>query len=226
LNSHIILFWLIIALMTLLALTFILLPFFKLGTSRKLATLLLIITPVFALTYYLKFGASQPMAEKMLAEQRASQIQSEITRLGSKENIIIALQQRLQENPESAQGWYLLGRMYLMNQNYQSAMNAFDKANSLEPNKPETMLSYAEASYFYQHQTLDGKALQLLNEVLKTNPENNDAINLLAINAYQHKHYQQAIDYWKTLLAKFPADSEDENVLLTMIHNAKQKINS
>lgn len=223
-NYPIILFWLIIAVMTLAAGCFLAFPLIKSKTQPIFSTALLLSTVLFAIPVYLKLGASTGVTEQLVAEQKAQDVKVALAKMGSNENIIKALLQRLQENPNSAQGWYLLGRMYLIGQHYENAFQAFAKANQLQPHHIDTMLSYAESSYFYHHQTLNPDAQALLNEILSIESDNIDAINLLAINAYQQAHYQQAIDYWEKLLEKFPSDSEDEKALLAMIHNAQGKL--
>lgn len=223
-NDSILLYWLIIAVMTLTALAFLCLPLLKSKSNVKLFIFLIVFLPIAALTGYLMQASHQLVTEKLLADQREGEVKAELAKLGNNENIIKALKQRLQENPDSAEGWYLLGRMYLLTKEYKNAAMAFDKANHLNPNQMEIMLSYAEASFFDHHQTLDAKAEQCVNAVLKIEPSNVNAINLLAINAYQHKKYQQAIDYWRQLLVKFPSNSEDAKILMAMIDEAHRRI--
>ncbi len=130
-----IIFWSIIILMTLLAVGIFFFPLrhwillkpgravaISLGTTFSLGLM--------AGGLYWKLGASQPLTDYLLAEKKQAQIVAELARLGSVENIIAQLKQRVEQHPDS-RGWYLLGRLYLQTQQFELAAQAFEKAKSL-----------------------------------------------------------------------------------------------
>ncbi|MFU8797371.1 MAG: tetratricopeptide repeat protein [Gammaproteobacteria bacterium] len=68
------------------------------------------------------------------------------TELGhSADTVIKRLKKQLETNPNSAKGWYLLGKLYLSQENYTEAVEVFAKANHLQPDDPETLLNYGQA---------------------------------------------------------------------------------
>ena len=79
-------------------------------------------------------------------------------------------------------------------------------------------LQYAQALYFSKQVV---QAKRLMKQVLKQHPDNAIALNVLALDASQHHHYQQAIDYWESMLVQFPAQSEQRSQLLKAIADAQ-----
>jgi cytochrome c-type biogenesis protein CcmH len=193
-------------------------------TNYLIALGLLILLPVVALALYWKIGSSQQLAQWLQSKQQAAVVQAEITQFGSTENIIVALREKLRQNPNSARGWYLLGKLYLSQQQFSPAAAAFTKANQLHPNDPETMQSYAESLFFANQQKLTPQSRALLDQVIALQPQNVDALNLVAMGAYRQGDYQTAINYWEKLLPFFPPQSEDGKALLDVIAKAQQKL--
>lgn len=189
-----------------------------------LAFLIAIALPITAITYYINTGASQALTQKIVLAQKSAEIKKEMANLGTPDKIITALKQRLQQDPNSARGWFLLGRIYLSTQQYEEAVGALAKANQLTTNQPDILLPYAEALYFANKPSMNAKALQILNQLLKIQPNNINALNLIALNAYADKQYQQAIDYWEKILPQFAQDSTDQKALLGMIADAQRHL--
>lgn len=186
--------------------------------------ILLIALPIIAIFLYWHWGHSQEVSQSFLIKQQAANVQAEIRRFGSVQSIARTLQQKLQQTPDP-QGWFLLGKLYLGEQQFHNAVEAFSQANALKPGDADIMLLYAQSLFFANHESLNSQSADLLNKVLQKNPNEVNANNLLAINAYHHGDYQTAINYWEKLLEQFPANSEDSQNLLAMIDSAEQRLN-
>jgi cytochrome c-type biogenesis protein CcmH len=141
-----ILFYLMLAAMTLVAAGFLFLPQLRRRNWSKsgigLSILLLILLMTVAGGMYRQLGASKQLAE--------------LNKLEKLDQIIVQLKRHLESNPDG-HGWYLLGRLYLNKQQLQAALVAFTKANQLSPNKPEIVFAYAQtlnwlAMDSFQHQ--------------------------------------------------------------------------
>lgn len=226
-----IIFWLIFSLMTLIAMSFLITPFFRQSAQTAVATnntgkntiyLLLLLLPVLAITLYLKLGASEKMAEQQNLLEKSTLINAEIKKLGSLQNIILKLKEQIAENPD-AEGWSLLGRLYLKSQQFKDAAHAFAQANQLTPNQLAILIPFAESLYFANNQVLTPQAKQLLSQALRQQPNQPDALNLLAMHAYQTKAYLDAIHYWEQLLPQLPTESAEQKQLLQLIAKAQQK---
>ena len=78
--------------------------------------------------------------------------------------------------------------------------------------------------FFANGRKLSPDDVALLAPILKRDPNNVNAINLLAIDAYLQHHYQTAVSYWERLLLIFPPDSADSKAVLQMIAKAQKNI--
>lgn len=220
-----ILFWILIISMTVVAMSLVLFPVFN-GSYSSLTqrNITLVILgcglPILAIICYLQWGNSHGLKLALNAKQQALAVQKLRTQLQTPDQVIQALQKRLKQEPNNAKGWFLLGRVYVSLQAFKEASEAFAQAEKLDPNNPEVLFQYAQALYFYHH-SLQGKATELLIKLLKSNPNNDLAINLLAIAAYEAGHYQEAINYWEKLLPNYATDSPDGQALLTAIAKAQ-----
>src|SRR6202044_2687522 len=111
--------------------------------------------------------------------------------------------------PQSAEGWYLLGKLYLSNRNYGQAESSLNKAYQLGPDHAEYLLALAKANFLNHEGHLNSSLETALKTQLKSIAQPIDALNLLAANAYQRKDYRQAIKLWRQALTLTPPDSPD-----------------
>ena len=190
------------------------------GPSYRLAILLAVLLPLAAIMLYFHWGASNKVVQAFEIQKRTQEIKIQIARMGSPDKIIQELKMRVEANPKDARGWYLLGRLYFSAGQFQPAINAYKTANQLKPNTAEIMTSYAESEFFLHNRKLTTQAHELLNKVLKQNPNYINALDLLAVNAYFNKNYQLAINYWQRIILLLPSDSKDEKQLQKMIAGA------
>jgi cytochrome c-type biogenesis protein CcmH len=136
--------------------------------------------------------------------------------------VIQALQQHLAHEPNSAQGWFLLGRLYASQQKYEDASKAFARANTLQPDQMNILINYVMS--LFMQRTVDNQQIEtLLKHALTLEPQNDTALNLLAINFYQQQQYDKAISIWEKLSEKYPPDTTDGKTLLKAISIAQQK---
>jgi cytochrome c-type biogenesis protein CcmH len=224
-------FWTTIIGMTLIALGFVAKPllFSRVNFSEKIihqkiyTILLLCIFPITAIGLYLKLGANEQVSAQLQQVQKNNLLNEQIKKLGSLQHIILTLKQKVSENPD-AKGWSLLGHLYLKNQQFKEAAAAFEQADQLTPNQPNIWVAYAESLYFLQGQHLTKKAKRLLTQTLQQQPNQPDALNLFAINAYQQGDYATAIRYWALLLPQLRAGSVEQQKLGQLMRKAREKI--
>lgn len=137
-------FWLGMVFLILTALSFVWLPCYQasressVGISPLILTFISLAMMVFSGIVYYYWGASSAVAK----QEAYNQLQSEI---GSPQQLIVRMLAHLKEHPESAQGWYLLGKIYLSLGQYVEARDALAKAIQLQPDQPEYLLNYQKA---------------------------------------------------------------------------------
>ncbi len=106
------------------------------------AALAVVVIPAGAFGLYLNLGTpsipDQPFAARELAGRTAGAASGNGTQgPASMETAVARLAERLQANPEDADGWILLGRSYVTIERYAEAAEAFHRALQLKGSEPD-----------------------------------------------------------------------------------------
>lgn len=191
--------------------------------ASNTAYLLGIGLPLGAIVFYLSIGEPQritnpapvgaPPSASSAAPQERSQEQIEAN--------VAKLAQRLESNPNDAQGWMMLARSYSSMGKFSEAANAYVKATELNPKNADLLAEYAFATAMSEGRSLQGKPAELINRALKIDPENLKALQLAGTAAFDSKDYKKAIDYWQRVLKKVPPGSEVAEAINERINEAK-----
>jgi len=86
---------------------------------------------VFSFGIYHFTANTSAISEWLLHGKKHYELQLQVNRLGGIEGIIQRVKQKLEKDPTDAQGWLILGKMYLMQGDEKKAKFAFDKAKEL-----------------------------------------------------------------------------------------------
>jgi cytochrome c-type biogenesis protein CcmH len=142
----------------------------------------------------------------------------------STQALIDKLKLRLDKTPASAHGWYLVGKLYVHQKDMSRAKEAFEQAHQLSPDDDEITVYYAQSVWDLNHQQFDKPTRTLLRALLKKHPTQPDALAMLAMDAYQQRHYKAAINYWERLLSKVPPQSVEAKAIQKAIATANQQL--
>ena len=112
--------------MTIMALSFVLMPLVRAKQQRSSA-LLVVALPAFAALIYLAVGS--PDVES--ATTHAAVDRNESAGVGSVSSLTAGLEARLREQPDDAQGWLLLAKSYVYLQRMDEARHAYARAAEL-----------------------------------------------------------------------------------------------
>jgi len=194
------------------------------STQKNLGWAILISVPVLALGLYWKLGAWRELDHYWMQKQQAVLVKNALAQIKDPQQLVEQLKQFLQTHSHDAKGWHLLGNLYMHQDNYPGAVQAFAYAVKNDAEKIEYKVSYAQALFFVNDNKLTDQAQLLLKQVLLKEPNHIDAMNLLAINAYNQHQYQRALNYWEKLVAFFPPESRDAQVLYSMIAKAQKAL--
>ncbi|HEU5132544.1 MAG TPA: c-type cytochrome biogenesis protein CcmI [Pyrinomonadaceae bacterium] len=191
--------------------------------ARNTAYLLGIGLPLIAIVFYMTIGepdritnpapVGRPPSAASAAPPERTQEQIEAN--------VAKLAQRLQSNPNDAQGWAMLARSYSSMEKYSDAANAYAKATELNAKDADLWAEYAFATGMAEGRSLEGKPTELINRALKVDPENPKALQLAGSAAFQARDYKKAIDYWHRVLKKVPPGSEVAETINARINEAK-----
>jgi cytochrome c-type biogenesis protein CcmH len=127
---------------------------------------------------------------------------------GNFEDMIGRLAERMKNEPDNLQGWMLLARSYHETQQFDKAVEAYEKVLTMAPDNLDAKSFYA-MSLGQLNGNFSGKPLELASEVIKTAPKNHNALWILGAAAAENGDAKKAEGYIRTLRAEFPKDSED-----------------
>lgn len=149
-------------------------------TARWLTTVAIaLVIPGVALLTYTRLG--QPhLSETPVAAPAADAMNQQ-----SMDSMLAQLEQRLQENPDSAEGWMLLGRSYMVMARYADAVTAFEHAYALLGDVPQVMLQYADALAMTNNGRIGPRARDLVERTIALEPDNIAALWLAGLAAVE-----------------------------------------
>ncbi len=211
--------WLLFCLLILMLLA-VGIAIYPLRKNRGVMILAPVLVAVAGLAYW-HWGAWSGWVEYLQTGKKQQRIQAMMQSIKNPGELIAKLRLTLENEPDSARGWYLLGRLYVSQNQWQQADEAFARAHRLQPENEQITVNYAQNLWQLNHQKFDETSRALLKGVLDKNPEQPDALAMLAMDAYSRHDYQQAIDYWQHLLKFVPPQSEEAQAIRKAIAKAQ-----
>lgn len=134
---------------------------------------------------------------------------------------VASLAKKLEQNPNDAASWAMLGRSYINLEKYPEASNAYQKASALKTGDADLLLEYAFSLAMANGRQLQGRPAELVKQALQIAPENPSALQLAGSVEFEAKNYKQAIVYWQKLLAKTSGDPELTQAITSKLNEAK-----
>lgn len=172
---------------------------------------------------YFGSGSSVWAYERHLDEQRHAQ--AVLKTYKRPEILIQRLQAHLSAQPNSARGWYLLGRLYASQHQWRASLQAFQHAYQIQPQDENTAINYAQSLLSSGERADRVQARQILKAVLQQNPQQVDALGMLAMDAqWQHRN-QQALKYWQQLLGLLPSNATEADIVRKAILSIQSQQN-
>lgn len=127
------LFYCFILILLLTALSFIVIPFIR--NKAIFSKSFLIISSfmtIFSLGIYFFLGSELDLKNWLTKGQKHYALLEQVDNLGGIDGMINRIQAKLDNNPNDAQGWSILGKLYLAKNDQENAEKAFKKAKSLK----------------------------------------------------------------------------------------------
>ena len=186
------------------------------GTAAILAGTI----PVVALVLYVALGNFDAFAPSGARVARNAGGEHEVTR-EEIDGMAAKLAERLQREPDNAEGWAMLARTYYALNRYNDAVPAFERATTLLPNDAGLLADYADAVGAAEG-GLHGKAAALIARALAVDPTHWKALALAGTVAFERKEYGKAADYWEKTKANVPPNSPLASSIDSSIAEARQ----
>ncbi|RVT49203.1 tetratricopeptide repeat protein [Rheinheimera sediminis] len=114
----------------------------------------------------------------------------------------LALRTKISKEGDDAVAWFVIGRIWLSKGMLDDAIEAFEKALALTPNRINVLISYSQALLVAGSDEHLAKAARSLSAVLQQDPDNTDALSMLAMVAEERGDQDQAQQAWQLLLPK------------------------
>ena len=114
------------------------------------------------------------------------------------ESLVESLAQKLEQDPDNLEGWFLLGRSLMSLGRYNEAMQAFEVVNSKLPEpQPGVLLALANAVAMSQEGRLEGRPAALVQQALVLDPQSTTALWLAGMAAEEAGDLESALRYWE-----------------------------
>jgi cytochrome c-type biogenesis protein CcmH len=123
------------------------------------------------------------------------------------EGMVQALADKLQKNPNDANGWHMLARSYVVFQRMPEAAQAYDRAYQLNKSDPNLLADYADVLAMVNGRSLEGRPEQLVKEALKLDPKHQKSLSLVGTAAFNRGDFNGAANWWTKLLETVPPGS-------------------
>jgi cytochrome c-type biogenesis protein CcmH len=180
-----------------------------------------LLVPIFASLIYWKAGnpdaTSVRVPETVMPPMNTTQPMGgdghEMTELGV---MAQRLAEKLEKNPENADGWALLAHTYVEIKQHQNAIAAFEKATQMISNDPQLFADYADALAVTNSGKFDSKTTDLVEKALKIDPNHPKALLLAGTIAFKNADYTKAISIWEHLK---PLISKEDTELMQDLAN-------
>ncbi len=186
----------------------------KATQGRWIVYVIVLLLPLLSVLAYLQLGEPDAL-QKAQMQQQAKTANINI------DAMIAKLQQHLQEKPDDARGWFMLGRTYNYLKHYQQAADAFAKAYALAGENEDVMLQYADALAMANGGRLSGKPAELIFKVLQRSPNSVMALWLGGMAKAEAGDSQQAMQYWRSLEKLLEPGSQSHQELLRLMAAVK-----
>jgi cytochrome c-type biogenesis protein CcmH len=138
------------------------------------------------------------------------------------EAMVEKLAQRLQNRPDDAEGWAMLGRSYRVLGRNAEAAEAYAKAERVVLADSRLLVDYAESLALAHGGNLQGKPAELVARALELDPGNPLALMLSGAVSFQREDYAGAIRQWAKVQALLAPGTEEARTVGDSIAKARE----
>jgi cytochrome c-type biogenesis protein CcmH len=126
----------------------------------------------------------------------------------SPQSMVARLARKLERDPRDLNGWLMLGRSYLVLEQYPLALRAFERADRLAGGKnADALVGQAESLAMSDESQLDGRAGRLIEQALTLDPNSGKALFFGAAAAVRRGQLPLARERFEKLLSQNPPEA-------------------
>ena len=174
--------------------------------GKWMAALIVLAVPAASVVLYFMLGEYRVIENPRLAQAQAQIPAHAQAQQGAAapqmtlQEMETAIKERLRENPEDVEGWFMLGRTMMAKQQYAEAVTAFQRSNDLMADEPGILFALADALAMQNNGNLLGEPEELVLRGLELAPRFPNGLWLAGMAAEQRQDYKSAHRYWTQLL--------------------------
>ena len=137
--------------------------------------------------------------------------------------MVTQLAARLERDPDNVEGWIMLGRSYVMLQDFTGAMATYRKLGDRIPANPDVLTDWADVLAGAQGRRVSGEAERLVVRALALDPKHIKALALAGTAAFQRQDFAAASAHWERILGQVPPGEDLARSILVSINEARGK---
>jgi cytochrome c-type biogenesis protein CcmH len=168
---------------------------------RALTVGLAVALPLAALGLYLIYGSPRLPDQPLIAHLQDPASDKNL------EALVARVEARLREHPEEGEGWEVIAPVYMGWRRYADAAEAYRQSIRLLGESPKRLASYGQALVLANNGVVTEDARQALERALVLDPNLIEPRLVLIIAKEQDGQFAAAIQDWRALLAKAPANA-------------------
>ena len=138
--------------------------------------------------------------------------------------MIRKIEARTQTHPEDGAAWEALAMANVLAARWPEAVQAYEQAHRLLPDKPSVLVGYAESLAMSANQVLSGRPIELVNQALQLDPASAKGLELAVVHAYQTGNYARALEFIDRLGRLAAPDTPYGREVLAMREDAQRRL--
>lgn len=188
--------------------------------------LLLVVVPI--ILYLNTGGLTQVMQwQQIMKEMPDLRQRADKGELTSPEDIArfsLGLRTNLLSDAKNVHDWTMLGLAGLKLGDGKMALQSYEKAYELAPNDSYIQIIYAKLLTRSNDPNDIQDASNIMKNMIIAEPNNIDALSVLAMNAFEQGNFNQAIAMWEKVIALSPADAKGLDMIKNSLAYTKSQI--
>lgn len=195
--------------------------------GRWVFLLLAVLLPLFAAGVYLRIGAADELALRDLLDRRMALLGGAAPgeAVQALDAEILADLHRLARSKSDRPVYpVLLARLYQDRGDFAAAVDHYRAAVALLPEDGALHGEYAQALFFAAGNRMTAEVEAATVKAHSLNPDDQTALGLMGIAAYQASRYREAIGHWRQALGQLHPGSPSRTALLAGIQSAEAKL--
>ncbi|RDH81114.1 MAG: c-type cytochrome biogenesis protein CcmI [endosymbiont of Galathealinum brachiosum] len=193
-------------------------------TSKLMPIVLAAIIPLAAAAIYYQLGD--------FAAATGTRIEATVIPAGEDrpemtiEDAVAKLEQRLAEEPENPEGWFMLAKTYMTMKQYHKAVSSYEKVIEQVGEEPEVLIRYADALAMTEGGRLTGVAKPIVDKVIVLMPDSPTVLWMAGTAENQQKNFSKALTYWYKLRPMLIEDAATLAQLDQLISGAESQLSA